>query len=200
MSPNLPLITPWCLIKTTLHGYLPPTHGGSRRSSAPFLDLDNRPLTATDYFRPSSLELPSPTAPYPKSHKPPLRTIPTIFHRFKFLPKELQIYILTLAYHATNASATLMNIQFYSGQQSFSFTCFNFSCWTPPHRGVERFFVDHRWFMEFFNLMGVSRLSRQVCLELWTRGVKADWREAAYDWEKRRMVVRVLEGLMRKME
>ena len=54
--------------------------------------------------------------------------------------------------------------------------------------------------MEFFNLMGASRLSRQVCVELWTREVKADWKEAAYDWEKRRMVVRVLEGLMMKMK
>lgn len=199
MSPNLPPITPWCLIKTTLSGCLPATRGGSRRSSAP-LDLDSRPITATDYFRPSSLDLPPPTAPYPRSLKPPLRTIPTTFHHFKFLPRELQIYILTLAYYATNASATLMNIQFYSGQQSFSFMCFNFSCWTPPHRGVERFFVDHRWFMEFFNLMGASRLSRQVCLELWTRGVKVDWKESVYDWEKRMMVVRVLEGLTRKME
>lgn len=48
--------------------------------------------------------------------------------------------------------------------------------------------------------MGASRLSRQVCLELWARGVKANWKEAVYDWEKRRMVVRVLEGLMRSME
>lgn len=43
-------------------------------------------------------------------------------------------------------------------------------------------------------------MSRQVCLELWTRGVKADWKEAMYDWEKRRMVVRVLEGLTMKMK